>query len=143
MRSHSYSPRAPAYSTDELALLFTGSLAPPSAHAQIQQQAREPDPTEVDEENGNDDKDEAAERSIPPVIPLNPDADDPSAHAIHSSLQGADALGLTHPLFTIKQLGVDRRLVVNRKRQLKMYRVWMQGKFQRTEMDCLPLAAEP
>ncbi|KAI0050991.1 methyltransferase [Auriscalpium vulgare] len=29
------------------------------------------------------------------------------------------------------QLGVDRRLIVNRKRQLKMYRVWMQGKFRR------------
>ena len=34
-----------------------------------------------------------------------------------------------HPLFSIKQLGVDRRLLVNRKRQLKMYRVWMQGQF--------------
>ncbi|EIM86949.1 methyltransferase [Stereum hirsutum FP-91666 SS1] len=36
-----------------------------------------------------------------------------------------------HPLFAISQLGVDRRLIVNRKRQLKMYRVWMQGKFRK------------
>ncbi|KIK04550.1 hypothetical protein K443DRAFT_675800 [Laccaria amethystina LaAM-08-1] len=36
-----------------------------------------------------------------------------------------------HPLFTTEQLGVDRRLIVNRKRQLKMYRVWMQGKFRK------------
>ncbi|KAJ8503313.1 hypothetical protein ONZ45_g10977 [Pleurotus djamor] len=35
------------------------------------------------------------------------------------------------PLFTIEQLGVDRRLLVNRKRMLKMYRVWMQGKFRK------------
>jgi len=35
------------------------------------------------------------------------------------------------PLFSIEQLGVDRRLLVNRKRQLKMYRVWMQGKFRK------------
>jgi hypothetical protein len=35
------------------------------------------------------------------------------------------------PLFTTVQLGVDRRLLVNRKRELKMYRVWMQGKFRR------------
>jgi len=78
-----------------------------------------------------------------PITP-NPEAEaDPSAHVIHPSLQDADALGLAHPLFAISQLGVDRRLLVNRKRQLKMYRVWMQGKFQRTEMDCLPLAAEP
>jgi tRNAThr (cytosine32-N3)-methyltransferase len=38
---------------------------------------------------------------------------------------------LPHPLFKIEQLGVDRRLLVNRKRQLKMYRVWMQGKFRK------------
>jgi len=37
-----------------------------------------------------------------------------------------------HPLFTTEQLGIDRRLLVNRKRQLKMYRVWMQGKFRKS-----------
>jgi len=36
-----------------------------------------------------------------------------------------------HPIFISEQLGVDRRLIVNRKRQLKMYRVWMQGKFRK------------
>jgi hypothetical protein len=36
-----------------------------------------------------------------------------------------------HPLFRTEQLGVDRRLIVNRKRQLKMYRVWIQGKFRK------------
>lgn len=33
------------------------------------------------------------------------------------------------PLFAVKQLGIDRRLLVNRKKQLKMYRVWLQGEF--------------
>lgn len=33
--------------------------------------------------------------------------------------------------FVIEQIGVDRRLLVNRKRQLKMYRVWMQAKFRK------------
>ncbi|KAL1718142.1 S-adenosyl-L-methionine-dependent methyltransferase [Schizophyllum commune] len=35
------------------------------------------------------------------------------------------------PMFDVEQLGVDRRLIVNRKRKLKMYRVWMQGKFRK------------
>ncbi|KAJ7230691.1 methyltransferase [Mycena pura] len=34
-------------------------------------------------------------------------------------------------LFTAEQLGIDRRLLLNRKRQVKMYRVWMQAKFRK------------
>ena len=71
-----------------------------------------------------------------------PSGDDGSVHVIHPSLRDPGVLGLAHPLFTVTQLGVDRRLLVNRKRQLKMYRVWMQGKFQRTEADGLSLAME-
>ncbi|TPX60377.1 hypothetical protein PhCBS80983_g01790 [Powellomyces hirtus] len=33
--------------------------------------------------------------------------------------------------FTIEQNAVDRRLIVNRSRKLKMYRVWLQGKFRK------------
>ncbi|CAO3637055.1 unnamed protein product [Cunninghamella echinulata] len=35
-----------------------------------------------------------------------------------------------HP-FKIEQNAVDRRLLVNRSRKLKMYRVWLQGKFRK------------
>ena len=49
--------------------------------------------------------------------------------ATHSAARAAAKL--SYPLFKIEQLGVDRRLLVNRKRQLKMYRVWMQGKFRK------------
>lgn len=40
--------------------------------------------------------------------------------------------------FEILDLGVDRRLIVNRQRKLKMYRCWMQGRFRKrdpTEQD--------
>jgi tRNAThr (cytosine32-N3)-methyltransferase len=49
------------------------------------------------------------------------------ASRIHPNL--LTQANLHQPLFNISQLGIDRRLLVNRKRQLKMYRVWMQGKF--------------
>jgi len=134
------------FATDELALLFTGSPAPPTAHAQLQQQTHEsvPESAEVEVAEENDDEDESLPlASLPSIPPPGLDSDplsadpspDSSVHVIHSSLQGPGVLGLVNPLFTIVQLGVDRRLLVNRKRQLKMYRVWMQGKFQRTEAD--------
>ena len=37
------------------------------------------------------------------------------------------------PMFDIVSLGVDRRLLVNRQRQLKMYRCWMQGRFRKLD----------
>ena len=35
------------------------------------------------------------------------------------------------PAFEITSLGVDRRLLINRQKQLKMYRCWMQGRFHK------------
>ncbi|ORY71996.1 methyltransferase domain-containing protein [Pseudomassariella vexata] len=35
------------------------------------------------------------------------------------------------PSFEIEDLGVDRRLLVNRAKKLKMYRCWMQGRFRK------------
>lgn len=35
------------------------------------------------------------------------------------------------PWFNVTSLGVDRRLLINRHKQLKMYRCWMQGHFQK------------
>ncbi|PPQ86107.1 hypothetical protein CVT25_003674 [Psilocybe cyanescens] len=55
----------------------------------------------------------------------------PTSAVIHPNLLSPLANCPPHPLFVAEQLGVDRRLIVNRKRQLKMYRVWMQGKFRK------------
>ena len=35
------------------------------------------------------------------------------------------------PVFEIVNLAVDRRMLVNRQRKLKMYRCWMQGLFRK------------
>jgi len=35
--------------------------------------------------------------------------------------------------FVIEDNSVDRRLIVNRMRQLKMYRVWLQGKYRKSQ----------
>lgn len=35
------------------------------------------------------------------------------------------------PKFDVLNLGVDRRMLVNRQRKLKMYRCWMQGRYQK------------
>ncbi|KKZ64079.1 hypothetical protein EMCG_01575 [[Emmonsia] crescens] len=37
--------------------------------------------------------------------------------------------------FDILALGVDQRLIVNRQRKLKMYRCWMQGRFQKKKVE--------
>jgi tRNAThr (cytosine32-N3)-methyltransferase len=123
------------FELDELALLFTGSSAPT---AQVQVHTHES--IEADEENGDGAEVDGADAPTPSLdTPPSPDSalpsTDSSTHLIHPSLRDPAALGLAHPLFNIEQLGVDRRLLVNRKRQLKMYRVWMQGKFRRTERD--------
>ncbi|KIJ55472.1 hypothetical protein M422DRAFT_24047 [Sphaerobolus stellatus SS14] len=49
--------------------------------------------------------------------------------ASEGGVPSVDPATLRHPLFGIAQLGLDNRLIVNRKRQLKMHRVWTQGKF--------------
>ncbi|MCJ1399662.1 hypothetical protein MMC11_002864 [Xylographa trunciseda] len=46
------------------------------------------------------------------------------------------------PAFEIVSLGVDRRLLVNRQKQLKMYRCWMQGRFRKPESSS-PISEVP
>ncbi|KAF7317882.1 Methyltransferase-like protein [Mycena kentingensis (nom. inval.)] len=107
------------FELDELALLFTGSRA---GHVEAA-----PVVTEVVNDELNDSPD-ASGASTPldaaelEELPLR-------EQQIHPTL-----LASPPPcLFSTEQLGVDRRLLVNRKRQLKMYRVWMQAKFRKLE----------
>ena len=43
----------------------------------------------------------------------------------------ADDTGAGSTGFEVVDLGVDRRLLVNRAKELKMYRCWMQGRFRK------------
>ena len=46
------------------------------------------------------------------------------------------------PHFNIVNLDVDRRLIVNRQRKLKMFRCWIQGRFQKPGETCLQQTAQ-
>jgi tRNAThr (cytosine32-N3)-methyltransferase len=127
------------FEIDELALIFTGSRASPAQKTSTM--------TEIVDEDGDS---ELTSLSAPlqvasptshtladtpnlgsddtPILPSSGSSSD-----VHHSLLRPLAHCPPHPLFTIEQLGVDRRLLVNRKRQLKMYRIWMQGKFRKAE----------
>ncbi|KAF7790205.1 hypothetical protein EIP86_001157 [Pleurotus ostreatoroseus] len=131
------------FELDELALLFTGARVPALF------KRTDTEEVTVEEEDGEQDPSSApslspsgthtpapAVDSAPSPTPASPDPipDLPSSAApkqpvIHPSLLAPSED--TQPLFGIEQLGVDRRLIVNRKRKLKMYRVWMQAKFRK------------
>ncbi|CAK5273811.1 unnamed protein product [Mycena citricolor] len=98
------------FELDELSLLFTG--ARPTLAAEVIS-------TTMDEDD--------AEDSISEQVPVT--AQPGSEPRIHPSLLASPPSNL----FTAVQLGVDRRLLLNRKRQVKMYRCWMQAKFRRVE----------
>ncbi|KAJ2981425.1 hypothetical protein NUW58_g5329 [Xylaria curta] len=66
-----------------------------------------------EETSDSEDKDGTSEATP------DPDSQEPSAIKAES------------PLFDIEELGVDRRMLVNRAKKLKMYRCWMQGRFRK------------
>ncbi|KAG1863566.1 S-adenosyl-L-methionine-dependent methyltransferase [Suillus subalutaceus] len=127
------------FELDELALIFTGSRASPaqktSTMTEIVDEDEDNEPTSLPAPSQT-----ASPASHTPADTPNLGFDDtlslpssgPSSDVHHNLLRPLSYCP-PHPLFTIEQLGVDRRLLVNRKRQLKMYRIWMQGKFRKAE----------
>lgn len=128
-----------AYSTnftaDELSLLFTGhktSLA--DRPTETTEAPETPDQvSDLDEPTALDPTSPCLSQHNPPETPSDTPATPPPNQPpiIHPNLLTPFPNCPQHPLFITEQLGIDRRLIVNRKRQLKMYRVWMQGKFRK------------
>lgn len=140
-------------SIDELALLFTGS------RVQDSQKTTDSTQTVVEDEDVPNETQISSSLAKPPQhndtntspsksgqehatfsqtvtggdsveTPYSGYTDPPKTHPILTqSLQSCPP----QPMFGIEQLGIDRRLLINRKRQLKMYRVWMQGKFRKLD----------
>ncbi|KAF1920088.1 S-adenosyl-L-methionine-dependent methyltransferase [Ampelomyces quisqualis] len=70
------------------------------------------------------------------------DADDLTGKTEHLQIRGhgqeSQASGTSRehrPAFEIAHIGVDRRMLVNRQRRLKMYRCWMQAVFRKPGQD--------
>jgi tRNAThr (cytosine32-N3)-methyltransferase len=59
---------------------------------------------------------------------------DGSAEASQVSNEAASSQG-PRPAFEVAHIGVDRRMLVNRQRRLKMYRCWMQAVFRKPGQD--------
>ncbi|KAF8166615.1 S-adenosyl-L-methionine-dependent methyltransferase [Mycena galopus ATCC 62051] len=107
------------FELDELSLLFTGARAQPSNQRPIVTQIVQDESDDTPPIPGSEEIQEQ-----PPVESANPNPQPPQ---IHPNLLSSPPPGL----FATEQLGVDRRLILNRKRQIKMYRVWMQAKFRK------------
>lgn len=65
------------------------------------------------------------------VAAEEPAVDDLTEKLEETSLTYKQADTSKTPAFEILNLGVDRRMLVNRQRKLKMYRCWMQGRFRK------------
>ncbi|KAJ7780244.1 methyltransferase [Mycena maculata] len=114
------------FEMDELSLLFTGARAQPTQEPTLT--------TEVVEEDDSEDASSCRPLSPAPIAASDetvapPPSATPTTPHIHPRLLAAPPPAL----FATDQLGVDRRLLLNRKRQVKMYRVWMQAKFRKLD----------
>ena len=68
-------------------------------------------------------------------VEMNEDQPHPHRKQAISAGQQGCAEKNSKPSFEIVSLGVDRRMLVNRKKELKMYRCWMQGRFKKSLLD--------
>ncbi|POY76611.1 hypothetical protein BMF94_0201 [Rhodotorula taiwanensis] len=69
--------------------------------------------------------------SIAPSAAASPATSRPATPIVQTRQPHKEGESLTPYKLDLLQLGVDRRLLLNRKRQIKMFRVWMQGRWRK------------
>ncbi|KAF1836812.1 S-adenosyl-L-methionine-dependent methyltransferase [Decorospora gaudefroyi] len=62
---------------------------------------------------------------------LNNNNNDDDAEVLQSGVADVESVQTEKPAFEVAHIGVDRRLLVNRQRRLKMYRCWLQAVFRK------------
>ena len=60
---------------------------------------------------------------------------DQDSTALQNNITLFESANRINNAFKIVSLGVDRRMLVNRQKQLKMYRCWIQGRFKKSAPD--------
>ncbi|KAL7418072.1 S-adenosyl-L-methionine-dependent methyltransferase [Mrakia frigida] len=114
------------FDSDDLARIFTGKPAPFPVEVHTTSS-----PATKDETEGTSTPATPGEAEVVEDASTSASATAPSASTATSTSTFPSPWHPPHPLFSLEQLGVDRRLLVNRKKQLKMYRVWMQVKVKK------------
>lgn len=76
-----------------------------------------------------------ADLSIAPSAAASPAISRPETPIAQKPASRTLAGSLTPFRLDLLQLGVDRRLILNRKRQIKMFRVWMQGRWRKPLLE--------
>jgi len=125
------------FELDELSLLFSGATATPAQ----KEDGNTGTVMEVEADNDGSfstPQNKSATAGTPEPIPADSIPNSPHPLLL-DPIENAPPGCPAHPLFSVEQLGVDRRLLVNRKRQVKMYRVWMQGKFRKLQPQSLSM----
>ena len=89
---------------------------------------------EEDARNGEDADAELAQKTRDLTVVV--DDDDGNGNDLAAAAEAAEQIHPgPRPQFDIAHFGVDRRMLVNRQRRLKMYRCWMQAVFKKPASD--------
>ncbi|SCZ95856.1 BZ3500_MvSof-1268-A1-R1_Chr8-1g09841 [Microbotryum saponariae] len=110
------------FERDELLAIFGGLKGGEMASTTTEVKA-----AEEGEANGSEAKEEEPESNGSEAMPSDATTSNPKPIMAPEAI----AMRTMDKRFELLQLGVDRRLLLNRKKMIKMYRVWLQGRWRK------------